>query len=728
MSDDTLLDRLARLRGLGEAYHDYRGELRRFSRETQRGILAAMGCSVDDEAALADAIAVLEGERWASLLPPVIVLGPGQRHLPVAVATDALDQRLAWTLRCEDGHVLEGSVIAGQLEEFERGTVRGRVATRRILTLPEDPRLGTHVLEARLGVAAPVCATLIAAPERCVEPAVLERGGRLFGVAAQLYTLRTTRNWGIGDFGDLQDLIRHAAARGASFVGLNPLHALFPANPWHFSPYSPSSRHFLNVLYIAVPRLPECAASAAAQRRLAEPGFQAELARLRATDLVDYGGVANAKLPILRLLHAEFRARCAHEPAAGREFAAYRAERGELLRHQSLHDALDQHLRGGDPAAWGWPVWPEEYRSPTATGIAAFEREHAEQVEFHAWLQWLADRQLGEAQRLARELGMAIGLYGDYAVGVNPSGAETWANQSVYRMGAGVGAPPDALALKGQDWGIPPQDPHALQVAGYAPFRELIASNMRHFGALRLDHVMALFRQWWVPVGLGATEGGYVHYPVDDLMSVLALESRRHGCMVVGEDLGTVPDEMRRAMPQYAVYSYKVLLFEKRQDGTFKRPGDYVRRAIATVSTHDLPTLRGWWEGLDLELRDRLRLFPGEEIRRYVHDERGRDRTELLAALASQGLAAGVSAANGTPPAWSNELSRAIHLYLAACQSALVVVQVEDLMGMTDPVNVPGTSHEHANWQRKVSTDLDALFADPDAVRLLDEMARTRSG
>ncbi len=398
-----------------------------------------------------------------------------------------------------------------------------------------------------------------------------------------------------------------------------------------------------------------------------------------------------------------------------------------MLRHQSLHDALDQHLRGGNPAAWGWPVWPEEYRSPTATGIAAFEREHAEQVEFHAWLQWLADRQLGEAKRLARELGMAIGLYGDYAVGVNPSGAETWANQSVYRMGAGVGAPPDPLALKGQDWGIPPQDPHALQVAGYAPFRELIASNMRHFGALRLDHVMALFRQWWVPVGLGATEGGYVHYPVDDLMSVLALESRRHGCMVVGEDLGTVPDEMRRAMPQYAVYSYKVLLFEKQQDGSFKRPDDYVRRAIATVTTHDLPTLRGWWEGLDLALRDRLGLFPGEEIRRYVHDERSRDRTQLLAALIEQGTLP-FDSSDGTPPAWSDELSRAIHLYLAASQSALVVVQVEDLMGMTTPVNVPGTSQEHANWQRKVSTDLDALFADPVAVRLLDEMARARSG
>jgi 4-alpha-glucanotransferase len=292
-------------------------------------------------------------------------------------------------------------------------------------------------------------------------------------------------------------------------------------------------------------------------------------------------------------------------------------------------------------------------------------------------------------------------------------------------MGTGVGAPPDPLALKGQDWGIPPQDPHALVVERYRPFRDLIAANMRHFGALRLDHVMALCRQWWVPVGLGATEGGYVHYPLDDLMAVLALESVLHRCLVVGEDLGTVPDEMRHAMAEFAVYSYKVLLFEKDGDGRFRRPEEYLRRAIATVTTHDLPTLRGYWEGRDLELRDRLQLFPGEEIRRYVYDERVRDRAQLRAALDAVGL--GAAAGDAAESAFSEPLAHAVQLYLAKSAAGLVVFQFEDLIGMTDPVNVPGTSHEHANWQRKVSAEIEDAFGRESTLRLFADVRRARA-
>jgi 4-alpha-glucanotransferase len=292
-------------------------------------------------------------------------------------------------------------------------------------------------------------------------------------------------------------------------------------------------------------------------------------------------------------------------------------------------------------------------------------------------------------------------------------------------MGAGIGAPPDALALKGQDWGIPPQDPCALTAERYRPFRDLVSANMRHFGALRLDHVMALFRQWWVPAGLGANNGGYVHYPVDDLMSVLALESARHRCLVVGEDLGTVPDEMRRAMAEFAVYSYKVLLFEKQQDGRFKRPEEYSRRAIATVTTHDLPTLRGYWEGRDLELRVRLQLFPSEEVHRRVADERVHDRAQLLAALEDAGLRPPDCDASGAT--FDAALSRAIHLYLAKSAAALVVLQVEDLLAMTDPVNVPGTSHEHANWQRKVTVDVADALGGEGTLRLFTDVRRARS-
>jgi 4-alpha-glucanotransferase len=436
--------------------------------------------------------------------------------------------------------------------------------------------------------------------------------------------------------------------------------------------------------------------------------------------------VANAKLPVLRLLFTQFqRDRAAGRRERGAQFAAYVAERGESLQLHALHDALDDRMRAEDGSCWGWPVWPEQYRDPAHPAVQDFAQAHADLVEFYAWLQWLADAQLGEAQALARQLGMPIGLYGDYAVGVNPSGSETWSDQALYRKGAGVGAPPDALALKGQDWGLPPQDPNVLLAEEYRPFRNLIAANMRHFGALRLDHVMALFRQWWVPAGLGSTDGGYVHYPLDDLMSVLALESERHSCLVVGEDLGTVPPEMSHAMNERAVYSYRVLLFEKRGDGSFIAPRDYPRRAIATITTHDLPTLVGYWSASDIELRRGLSLYPSDEMRVQVLEERVRDRHALLAALASEGLQ--VPGCDGSPDSYSIPLSRAIHVFLARTASALVVVQAEDLLGMADPVNVPGTSDEHANWQRKMSCDIGSMFADETVRMLLRDVHAARS-
>jgi len=724
----SLLDQLSRQCGIGDAYHNWRGDLMWVSRETKTAILDAMGCPTDDAAAIECLLHEREAARWRTLLPPVTVLHPGKFGVTVALAADELERPLDWYIRFEGGGEWRGRVRAGDLAELERRELEGRWQTRRTLTLPENLPHGYHSL--RICVEHGACAdgALIVAPRGCFEPQVLHDGRRLWGVAVQLYTLRSQRNWGIGDFADLEDVVRGCAPHGASFIGLNPLHALFPGNPWHFSPYSPSSRHFLNVLYIAVERLPEFAECAEARQRVAAPEFQAELGRLRSTPNVDYPGVASAKLPVLERLFSHFRrehlARGSSRAAA---FRAYVAERGESLRRHALYDAIDVHMRAKDgDRYWGWPVWPEALRDPAGAGVREFEVAHRERVEYYAWLQWLADEQLGDVQRVAREFGMPVGLYGDYAVGVNPSGSETWSDQALYRKGAGVGAPPDALALKGQDWGIPPQDPNVLTEEQYRPFRHLIAANMRHFGALRLDHVMALFRQWWVPVGLGATDGGYVHYPLDDLMSVLALESERHACLVVGEDLGTVPPEMSHAMDERSVYSYRVLLFEKRADGRFKGAAEYPRRAIATITTHDLPTLNGYWTANDIALRRRLSLYPNDEVRAMVAEERVRDRSALLVALEAEGLKA--VACDGSAGSYSQALSLAIHEFLARSTAALVVVQAEDLVGMADPVNVPGTSDEHANWQRKMSRDVEAIFGDAGVRRLLDavQAARTR--
>jgi 4-alpha-glucanotransferase len=724
---DSLLDQLARQRGIGDAYHNWRGELLPISRETKIAILAAMGCPTADPADLERELRAHDARYMSELLSPVSVTHPRRTGVPVAIPVDELDRPLRWEITLADGRLARGESHAGSLQENERREIDGRWQTRRELRLPTDLPHGYHTLRVELDSGAAAQGALVVAPRVCFEPDVLRAGGRLWGVAVQLYTLRSAQNWGMGDFADLAAVVRGSADQGAAFIGLNPLHALFPGNPWQFSPYSASSRHFLNVLYIAVEQVPEYSRCETALAHVATGAFQAELARLRATAVVDYPGVTCVKLPVLRMLHQQFhREQAAGATARGQEFHAYVAERGASLQLHALHDALDEHMRAEDSSRWGWPVWPEQYRDPMHPAVRAFAGTHAEAVEFHAWLQWVADCQLAGAQSLARELGMPIGLYGDYAVGVNPSGSETWSDQALYRKGAGVGAPPDALALKGQDWGIPPQDPNVLIAEQYRPFRNLIGANMRHFGALRLDHVMALFRQWWVPVGLGSTAGGYVHYPLDDLMSVLALESEQHGCLVVGEDLGTVPPEMSHAMGERAVYSYRVLLFEKRADGGFIPPQEYPRRAIATITTHDLPTLLGYWSASDIELRRQLDLYPSDELRQQVVTERVRDRTALLAALAGQGL--GVEGCDGSAASYSTALSRAVHLYLARTASALVVLQAEDLVGMADPVNVPGTSDAHANWQRKMCCTIDEMLQDATVRALLRDIRVARSG
>ena len=724
---DSLLDQLARQCGIGDAYHNYRGELMWVTAETKKAVLAAMGCPTEDAAAIESLLRERERARWTSLLPPVAVVHPGQWGVTIALAAGDFAREIEWEITLERGDVRRGRTHPGELQVIERGELDGQPHARCSLALPEDLAHGYHTLRVGIVDGATARCALVVAPRGCFEPRVLREGGRLWGVAVQLYTLRSRRNWGIGDFADLETVVRGSASSGAAFIGLNPLHALFPGNPWHFSPYSPSSRHFLNVLYIAVERVPEFAHCAEVRDAVAAPEFAAELERLRSTANVDYAGVESAKLPLLQKLFDHFRREHLERGSArAAQFRAYVAERGESLRLHALHDAIFTHLGAQDrDRYWGWPVWPEGLRDPAQPATLEFEAAHSAAVEFHAWLQWIAEEQLGAVQRLARELGMPIGLYGDYAVGVNPSGSETWSDQALYRKGAGVGAPPDALALKGQDWGIPPQDPNVLVQQQYQPFRNLIAANMRHFGALRLDHVMALFRQWWVPVGLGSTDGGYVHYPLDDLMSVLALESERHACLVVGEDLGTVPPEMSHAMAERAVYSYRVLLFEKHADGSFLRPDEYPRRAIATVTTHDLPTLGGYWTGNDIELRRNLALYPSDEVRQQVLHERVRDRQALVAALERAGLKSAGSA--GAEPVFGEPLALAIHTFLARCDTALVVLQAEDLVGMMDPVNVPGTSHEHANWQRKMSLGLEDMFASSVVQRQFQAVHAARS-
>ncbi|MGO9513332.1 MAG: 4-alpha-glucanotransferase [Steroidobacteraceae bacterium] len=720
----SLIDRLARLRGIGDAYHDYRGELRYFSPESRAAILRAMGCAVDDSAALAAELSRLEIARWRTLLPPVAAANGKRVGVDLNISALDFGAALVWTVILEHGERRQGVVSTADCPEIWRGEVEGAWITRRRFELPLELPPGYHELEVKIGSGPVNRCSLILSPPECYEPAAILSGRRLWGVAVQLYTVRSHENWGIGDFSDLRALIRWLAARGAGFIGLNPLHALAPADPQQASPYSASNRHFLNLLYIAVPAVPEFPECAQACARVAEPHFADRLDELRASAYVDYRGVAEVKMEILELLFRDF---CDRQLAPGTEraaaFRSFVAAGGPLLEAHARFDALDRHFRETQHTASGWLSWPAEFRDANGPAALRFAAEYPLKVEFYLYLQWLAHEQLTGAQALARELGMPIGLYGDYAVGAHPSGSETWTDPTSYRLGAEIGAPPDALALKGQGWGIPPPDPVAMETQRLQGFIRLIRNNMRYFGALRLDHVMSLFRLWWVAAEFSPTQGAYVHYPLHQLLTVLALESARSACVAVGEDLGVVPDEMRRAMAEFGIYNYKVLMFEK-EGGRFRRPDEFVRRALATATTHDMPTLRSFWEGRDIELRRQLQLYPSANLENEVRQERERDRVALLAALQEQRLQPASPTSSSEP--FTPELAQALHMYLALSKTALVALQIEDLLGMIDPVNVPGTNLEYPNWQRKLTADVEDMVNRADFDSYFAQIGRAR--
>jgi (1->4)-alpha-D-glucan 1-alpha-D-glucosylmutase len=437
--------------------------------------------------------------------------------------------------------------------------------------------------------------------------------------------------------------------------------------------------------------------------------FQAALRALRAEPFVDYDGVATAKLTILELVYANARREAAAgSPEHWTAFDAFKTAGGEALRRHALFDALHAHFTTLDASVWGWPAWPASYHDPQGPAIAEFADRHAERVDFYAWLQWQASLQRAGVAARARACGLAIGLYADLAVSIDRGGADAWAWQGLYAIDASVGAPPDLFNARGQDWGLPPLIPQRLRDAGYAPFIAVLRANMRDVAALRIDHVMGLLRLYWVPAGAAPARGAYVRYPFDDLLGILALESQRHRCLVVGEDLGTVPDEVRVALAAHDALSYRVLLFERDAEGRFKAPAAYPEAALATASTHDLPTLAGWWEGRDIALRaehGQLRPDAGTE---GPMAERVRDRGLLLDALAKAGLLPpGIVRDPRAVLQMTPALADAIHAFLARTSCALFVVQPEDAFGVREQVNLPGTTVEHPNWRRKLPFELE---------------------
>ncbi len=693
--------------GIEPEFKDATGQVRHTAPKVSRALLAAMGHAVEDTANAKAMLLELERGEADRPLPPVMVVPESIAPFAVPLTLPRGTDAVRWSVKEEDGSSREGEVSFSRLAP-QRSLKAGPAVESRRLVIPAPAKIGYHLLRIEAPGLDPAEMRLIVVPRRCFVPEGLTDQAPIWGISLQLYLLRSKHTWGIGDFGDLKRFAEVAADLGASVIGLNPLHAMFLDAPERASPYSPASRLFLNVLFIEIPAVPEFNSAERVRAMTDAPDFQRDLAHCRDAPLVDYQAVARLKLPILRALFDVFRSDA--DSGRSRAFEDFRREQGDALERFCCFQALREYFAAQASRRADWRNWPKEYQDPGSASVARFAQQHRERIDFLAWMQWIADQQLSKAAAAARARGMSIGIYRDLAVGADSAGAETWVHPNLVVSRAHVGAPPDILNPAGQDWGLPPFNPHALRNEAYSGFIDLVRANMRHAGGLRIDHVMGLQHLYWIPEGCAPSQGAYVSYFMDDLIGILALESRRHCCLVVGEDLGTVPEGFRERMEAAGVLSYRVLFFEFDADGAFVQPQDYPPLALATPGSHDLATLRGWWEARDIELKSRHGLYPSADEERDQHAQRVKERVALLHGLEAAGL--GLPDLDATGP-FRADLADAVHAFLARTRAGLAMVQLDDLTDERDQVNLPGTTDQHPNWRRKQSLGLEELSANP---------------
>ena len=697
------LRELATRLGIVSEYVNQAGRNVPTSDATREALLAVMGFDAPSEDAARGWLDELEHEERALILEPVRVVerdDPTANHVRVRLPSgvSAADVRL--TLTEEAGQVWH---------------VKKNIARSGTLELPTRLPYGYHRLEGEVRSASGewrADQALIVVPSTCVTPAMSLEQRKVMGVVANLYSLRREQDWGIGDLGTLMSLVEWGAARGAAFVGINSLHALFNRGS-EVSPYSPVSRLFRNAIYIDVDAVPELAHSDGAKTILNASDTRRALRELRAATMVDYDGVITLKERVLAELHRTFR------------------ERGGPRAHE-----YDDFVRLRDPdltlfATWmaiaedsgvpDWRRWPEALRSPDSPAVAAFRSARADRIDFYRWLEFVTQQQLAAVALRARVLGMDLGVYQDLAIGTHPGGGDTWSNPELFLSGASVGAPPDPYSATGQNWGLPPIQPKALRGQRYRYWIQLLRRAFEHAGALRIDHVMGLFRMFWIPDGGTGKDGAYVRFEAGDLLGILALESVRHAALVVGEDLGIVPAEVPPALRKWGLLSSKVLLWERDQDG-FKPAVSYPSLALATANTHDMAPLAGFWSERDLELRKQVGLVRTSREVRQEKRQRAADKDALLRRL---GLA--------PPPHYdearsTRRLTAAVHEFLGSTPAALVGESLDDLTGETEPVNVPGVGPDtFPSWRRKSRMTMEEIawsFQVDDAMGCADRRAK----
>ena len=690
---------LAKAMGVATEYDDWRGGNVIVPASTIVAVLRALGIDASDDAAAARALAQEADRPWRRLLPPVVVCREGWTpwvpvHLPHG------EQAEVW-VELEDG----GRRDVRQVDHWvPPRVIDGREVGEATYELPGDLPLGWHALVASQG-GTTATAPLVVTPARLQLPPALA-GRRAFGLMTQLYSVRSRRSWGVGDLADLGDLASWAARDlGADFVLVNPLHAAEPVPPMEPSPYLPTTRRFVNPMYIRVEDIPELGYVSAAERQLLE--WHADDARaLNTDDVIDRDASWQAKSAALRIVF-----QLPRSPRRERAFAAFVEREGQGLVDFATWCALAQ--KHGLP----WDEWPEELHDPRSAAVQAAREDLAEDVLFHQWLQWVVDEQLGTVQQDARHDGMAIGVVHDLAVGVHPAGADAWGLADALARRVNVGAPPDPFNQMGQDWSQPPWRPDRLEELGYAPFRDLIAAVLRHAGGVRIDHIIGLFRLWWVPEGTTPDAGTYVRYDHEALIGILALEAHRAGALVVGEDLGVVEPWVRDYLYERGILGTSILWFEKDEEGRPLPAEAYRELCLATVTTHDLPPTAGYLAGEHIDLREELGL-----LTRPVEQEREVDAAEqeaVLTMLRDRGLLR----ADGD----EHDVVEALHRFLTWTPARLIGVSVSDLTADRRTINQPGTDEEYPNWRLPLAgpEGEPVLLEDLMASRWARRLART---
>jgi 4-alpha-glucanotransferase len=709
-SYEEALSRAAGECGIDCEYWDIFHKRHETSSETQRRILQALGW----DTATHEAIERERKRRFqvnlTSIVPATLVLSEMQKSAPVTLPARETAS-LCFEMLLEDGQRIAGSLETRQLRIIHCIFNADEQWVTYALDLPTEVPLGYHSLKLTINGRSAGKSRVIVCPDRAYIPDGLAQNGRTAGLNIALYGLRSNRNWGCGDFTDLKAMLEWARHEvGFSFVGLNPLHALHNRAPFNTSPYLPLSIYYRNPIYLDIEAVPEFRNSRRAQCLLESVRVQRTIRELREAEFVQYSEVDCLKRRFLKTLYREFRRQKSDGGQRNRLFAEYCEREGDLLQKYALYRTLDEALHRQDRKRWTWREWPAEYQSPDTEEARQFAREHPRSIEFHKYIQFLIDEQLSAAQAYAKQIGMPIGLYHDLAVATDRCGSDLWAHRRFYVNGCRVGAPPDDFSPKGQDWGFPPPDAEAHRESGYRLYRESIRKIVEHGGALRIDHVMRLFRLFWIPEGMEPWQGTYVRDHATDLMRILALESVLSKSVVIGEDLGTVTDEIRNMLGSFGILSYRLLYFEKdTQNSAFKHSYEYPERALVSSTTHDLPTLAGFWLSRDIEARRAAGLVDDAGYRNQLED-RKREKQRMLDILHSENLLPPhYPRSTEDIPELDGDLHNAVIGFLAQVPSMILLLNQEDFTKETEQQNLPGSTAQYPNWQRKMKAKIEDL-------------------